>query len=286
MERELWTRLYRLARQLDPGRGHGIFPAAWIVAVFLWAACHDRPTVWACQLSNWPKELQRRLPSQSTMSRRLRSSAVATLLATMIEALRLPDNSWIKIIDAKPLPVGGHSKDPDADWGRGVRNFIKGYKLYAIWANGPLPVAVDVAPARTSEQQMAERLIPTLREGGYLLGDKLYDINRLYDAAGRAGYQLVAQRKRIGRGLGHCSHSPWRLRSIELLKTGFGRALYTYRGRIEQRFAQLTNFASGLAPLPNWVRRLPRVKLWVTAKLLIHAVRYYQLHPDHPIAVA
>ena len=30
----------------------------------------------------------------------------------------------------------------------------------------------------------------------------------------------------------------------------------------------------GLAPLPNWVRTLPRVRLWVHAKLLIDAVRW------------
>ena len=34
-----------------------------------------------------------------------------------------------------------------------------------------------------------------------------------------------------------------------------------------------THFGGGLAPLPNWVRTLGRVRLWVHAKLLIDAPR-------------
>lgn len=286
MERELWLSLYALAYRCEPSDWRGLYRPSWIVGVFLWAVIHDRPVVWACEAMNWPEPPQWPLPSQSTMSRRLRSPVVKHLLDAMVAALREPETSWIKMVDAKPLPVGGHSKDPDAKWGRGVRNFIKGYKFYAIWGSGSLPLAWDVAAARISEQRMALTLIPTLREGGYLLGDSLYDINKLYDAAGQTGHQLIAPRKRPKAGLGHCSHSPHRLRAIELLNSHFGQALYANRNRIEQRFAQLTNFAGGLAPLPNWVRRLHRVKQWLTGKLLIHAIRFEKKHPKPVIATA
>ena len=39
-----------------------------------------------------------------------------------------------------------------------------------------------------------EEMIPELHGGGYLLGDGEYDANPVLDAAGAAGYQLLAPR--------------------------------------------------------------------------------------------
>ena len=176
--------------------------------------------------------------------------------------------------DGKPLPVGGYSHDPDSRWGKALRSFQRGYKLFAVWGRSRMPLAWRVAPLNVSEQAMAQEMLPELAgDGGYVLGDKLYDINKLYDAAAAVGHQLVADRKRAGKGLGHCRHSPARLRALELLGTKFGRELYVLRDRIERRFASLTNYGGGLAPLPAWVRRITRVKLWVQAKLILHALR-------------
>ena len=56
MERELWPLLYPLVREV----GHGFSQRRaryqpWvIVAVFLWAAVHDRPIAWACEARHWP----------------------------------------------------------------------------------------------------------------------------------------------------------------------------------------------------------------------------------------
>lgn len=79
-------------------------------------------------------------------------------------------------------------------------------------------------------------------------------------------------------GKGHHYQSPQRLRCIELLrqdygKTDFGATLYQVRTAIERSFGNATVFAGGLGPLPAWVRRLHRVRIWVWAKLLINAVR-------------
>ncbi|MBN1908620.1 MAG: hypothetical protein JW818_02680 [Pirellulales bacterium] len=80
---------------------------------------------------------------------------------------------------------------------------------------------------------------------------------------GRAGYQLVAQRKRPRVGLGHHLHSPGRLRSIALLQNEFSQALDRCREDIKRHFGWLTSHAAGLASLPSWVRRFHRVRSWI-----------------------
>jgi len=276
MERERWLQVYQLLRQLDSGKCRGIFTAAAILGVCFWAVIHDRPVCWACCARNWPRGLWLgSLPSQATMSRRLRDARVLELQQRVEEQLRTWHklDSPIKCIDAKPLPVGGCSKDRQASWGRGARGWAKGYKLYAIWGDRDLPHVWRVAAMGQSEQSMAEIMIPELTGGGVLLGDKLYDINKLYDASARVGYQLLAARKRPNAGLGKYEHSPARLRSIAWLKTKAGQQLYQQRVRIERRFAGLTCFGGGLTPLPSWVRTLHRVRLWVQAKLILNALR-------------
>jgi hypothetical protein len=274
MEQELWKLLYTLARQLDKRQASGLYRPSDIVGVALWAVLHDRPIVWATLESNWPQGIRLFIPSQSTMSRRLQHLTTQHLMHEMEKAflvLLLLVERWVKIIDAKPLPVGGHSKDPDAHWGHGVRGYAKGYKLFAIYGEGPLPLTWRVAPMNAGETTVAQRMLPDLQGGGYLLGDKRYDSNSLYAAARRNNHQLVAPRQRPGTGLGHRPHDTDRLRAMELLQTAFGKALIEERNRIEQDFAHLTNFGGGLAPLPNWVRREHRVRLWVQAKILIYA---------------
>ena len=285
MERELWRKVYRLVGSLGRSRRRRRvrFGDRVIVLVALWAALHDRATNWACEAANWSRLRPRRLPSESTMSRRLRTPSVQALLDAAEARLRedppggsldgLAPAGLVKVADGKPLPVGGHSKDPDARSGRGAGGMARGYKLYALWGDGPLPCAWDVRPMNASEPAVAAELVRALPGAGYLPADAVYDVNPLYDAAAAAGHQLVAPRKRPGGGLGHRPHSPHRLRSIELLRGEFGRALHRLRDRIERRFARLTNFAGGLAPLPNWVRRLPRVRRWVQCKLILHALR-------------
>lgn len=53
----------------------------------------------------------------------------------------------------------------------------------------------------------------------------------------------------------------------------FGRSVFHARSDVEREFGHLTSFGGGLSPLPSWVRHEKRVWLWVTAKLLINAVR-------------
>jgi hypothetical protein len=216
MERELWMALYKLARECDPSPYWEIvrFFDHQIVGVYLWAVLHDRPVSWACDPINWPKGLWKgKLPSQPTMSRRLRTTELHHLLHVMEGKFAILNRGgFVYLVDGKPLTVGTHSKDRDAAWGRAGWGFANGYKLHAIYGCGPLPLAWEVAPLNVSEVEVATRLIPRLKAGGgYLLGDKVFDSNPLHTVATSFGYQLVAERKRPGTGLGHRRHSGGRL---------------------------------------------------------------------------
>lgn len=278
MERELWLLLYEIAKKLDKRWGQWKYSTGEILVVYFWSTLHDRPMIWGVDPANWPVDLRPlSLPPQSTLSRRMRRSDTLLLLLEIEQSwLALVGASqWlIRAIDGKPLAVSGVSKDADARYGRGAGGMQKGYKFYAVWAGGPLPLAWALAPMNCSERTIARRLIPTLPGSGYLLGDSEYDCNDLYELAAAADHQLLARKRQKHRGLGHRRQSPHRLRSLELLKDQFGKTLYKFRRQIERDFGNLVSFGGGLASLPPWVRRFPRVRNWLHAKLLINAARW------------
>lgn len=289
MERELWRSLYLLARKLGNAWGSWRYSTAEVLGVYFWAVVHDRPTNWAIDPSQWPDDLRPEwLPSQSTMSRRLRKPETVELMTAVeqqLVALLALGQYLVHIVDGKALAVSAVSKDSDTGYGRGAGTNQKGYKLHAIWSGGPIPAAWALAPMNASEKTMARHLIPTLVGGGYLLGDVQYDVSYLYELATEAGFQLVAQKTK-GRGLGHRRQPPGRLRSIELLRTEFGRALYQQRNAIECRFGTLTCVGGGLGPLPAWVRRFNRVRNWVQAKIIMAGVRWLLNHEPQKLAFA
>jgi hypothetical protein len=220
------------------------------------------------------------------MSRRLQTTEVQKLLADMEQQLATLTGGLVMLIDGKPLLVGSHSKDTDAKWGHARRGWAKGYKFHAVYGAGNIPVAWEVTPLNEAEPEVAARLISSIRRGGgYILGDSSYDSNPLHDTAHAVGCQLVAQRKRPHSSLGHRRHSPGRLRSIALLRQEFGQKLYAFREQVERNFGWLTNHGGGLAPLPNWVRRIVRVRQWVQAKLLFHAMYVYLTSTSPSLAV-
>jgi hypothetical protein len=276
MERELWNQLYTLALELDKRCWTWGYPAAVIVGVYLWAVIHDRPTCWACEGRHWPEgHPWDHLPSQSCMSRRLRSQTVEKLFEEMEQAIREnPGYCWVKFIDGKPLPIGGYSKDPDAKWGRATSSKAKGYKLYAIVGRGSFPLVWHIDTMNVNENKVAQQLLSRLQGQGYLVGDSMYDSNPVHDAALAHNHQLIAPRRHPNAGgLGHHRHSPGRIRCLELLQHHFGKALLKQRKHIERVFGWLTSFGGGLSPLPSWVRRTWRVKEWIRAKMLIDATK-------------
>lgn len=282
MERELWPPLYRLLREVAKDfRQKYVHYQPWVlVAVLLWAALHDRPVSWACQPRHWSTTTLRpaRVPSPATMSRRIDGVAVGLFWRALERRLRDGGPpALVAFVDGKPLPIGGCGRDPDARFGRGAGGVAKGYKLHAVWSTRALPEAWEVTPMNGNEKAEAEALAGRLEYGGYLLGDGNYDASYVYDAAMARGYQLVTPPPAgANPGCGKHYQSPHRLRSIAIMQSDFGRALYRARTAIERSFGQASSFAGGLGPLPAWVRGRDRVRTWVWAKLIINAVRASQ----------
>ena len=277
MEHELWKILYPLVREVG-SKFHQKYKQipGWVVLLtMLWAALHDRPVVWACQLDNWAttKLCPDRLPSSATMSRRVDGVALGWLWRAVEERLRAAGvpASLLACLDGKPLPVGGYTKDPDARYGRGAGVMAKGYKLHAVWSTNGMPETWEVTPLNGGEPTVARRLIPQLQGAGYLMADGNYDDNALFNLAWQRGYQLLTPPPKAPPG--RRRQSPQRLRSIDLMNQPFGQTLYHQRIRIEEAFGNATCFGGGLGPLPAWVRGLDRVRTWVWAKLLINAAR-------------
>ncbi len=282
MERELWMALYQFVSDSQV-RGKGwLYTTGTFVMVYFWAVVHDRPMYWAVDKRNWPEDLcPGLLPSQLQLSRRLRGPDVAEMMTEIehqFSAMIGAEQHLIRIIDGKPLEV---SKDADAGYGRSAGGKHKGYKLHVVHAGGPTPLAWALAPMNVSEKVMAAELIPTLPGEGYLLGDTEFDSNRLHDLAHEAGHQLVTPKRGKNQGLGHRRHSPYRLRSIELLKAPFGKALFRYRRQIEREFGTLVSFGGGLVCLPAWARGFHRVRNWVHAKILVNAARWFRTNNYH-----
>lgn len=92
--------------------------------------------------------------------------------------------------------------------------------------------------------------------------------------AGRRGgtYGLPAEGREAPEGRGPAV-VPGAAGCLALWASGEGPRLQRGRRRVESAFARLTNTPGLLGPLPNWVRRLRRVTLWVGMKLLIDTVR-------------
>lgn len=286
MERELWPLLFRTVRAVarDFSQKYKQIPGWVLVVTLLWAALHDRPVSWACRPEHWTTTSLRpvHLPSPATMSRRVDGVAVGLLWRAVEERLRalapqVP--ALVAFLDGKPLPVGGCSKDPDARRGRAAGTIGKGYKMHALWCNGPLPDTWTVAPLNVDEVTVARELMPHLRGTGYLLADGKYDVNALFDLAAQHGYQLVTPPPKDPPG--RRRQSPQRLHSIELMSRPFGTNLYRCRIGIETSFGNATSFGGGMAPLPAWVRGLERVRTWVWAKLLINGARILKKHGFH-----
>ena len=288
MQRELWPILYSTVRAVaqDFSQKYVQIPGWMLVVTMLWASLHERPVCWACDPDNWTGTRLRppRLPSASTMSRRIDGVAVGLLWRAVEQRLRAVSGhvpGLLAFLDGKALPVGGCTKDPDARYGRGAGVMAKGYKLHTVWSDGPLPEAWEITPLNTDEVKVAERLLPQLSGGGYLLADGNYDVNRLFDRAWCQGYQLVTPPPKAAPG--RRRQSPQRLHSIEMMGRTFGVDLYKKRIGIEEAFGNATAFGGGLGPLPAWVRGLERVRTWVWAKLLINAARIIRnKHLRHP----
>ena len=286
MEREQWRWIvWALKRVPRRWPSHGVYDNAAILSVLLWAAMHDRSIWWACQRSSWPAQAwRRRLPDQSTMSRRLRDPRVLEDLERLVTILQRRTNGAgsVLIVDGKPLAVSEFTADPEAVTGWGAGRHAKGYKLHALIDDARRLLAWDVRPMKDSEQAVACELVTrawsqgVLPRGVTLLGDANYDSRHLYTAAADAGIRLIAPRRTPGAGVNqHPPSHEHRLAAISLLERDEAQAaaFRQRRAAIERYFGTLATVGGGLHALPAWARRIHRVRPWVGAKLVLFTAR-------------
>lgn len=281
MEHQLYRAILLVLKECDKGRRRADqdYQDDVIVRVWYWAVIHDRPVSWACRREHWPIWWRAGLPSDSTMSRRLRSASVQQLLHQVERRVTAPtDPGLFWKIDGKPLVISGCSKDRQAGYGRAAGGQAKGYKLHAVVGPRGTLASWRIAPMNKDERVMAERLLKTAAIQGYVVADGNYDSNRLHAVCDRRGnLQLVTPRRYgPGRGTGHRRQTPGRLRNIALVEgpcPRFAEGLLHDRDEIERNFGQLTNWGGGLNGLPAWVRTYRRVHRWVQSKLTLTALR-------------
>lgn len=282
MEHQLWKAIVEwLRRDGKRRKAHETFSDVEIAKVWFWSVLHDRPIRWACDPRNWPLHERRwTKPSESCMSRRLRSASVRQLLLRLEEELLRPqhDLKLVWLLDGKPLVIGGCSKDRQAGYGRAAGGKAKGYKMHVISSMDGGIAAWRLAPMNVDERVMAARMLRTASLQGYTLTDSNYDSNKLHGICDERGnVQLVCPR-RYGpdRGHGHRKQTAGRLRSKEILENPrpfFGQQLFAQRSTIERQFGQLTSWGGGLTHLPPWARTYRRVHRWVQAKLILSRLR-------------
>jgi hypothetical protein len=286
MERDYWRwiiwALKRLPRRRPRG---GVYDNRVVLAVLLWAALHDRPIDWACRRSSWPMQAwRRRLPDQSTMSRRLRDPRVIdelTWLVMILQRSRGPVCGPL-ILDGKPLGVSVFTNDPEAANGWGAGTHAKGYKLHALVDRLQRVLAFQIHPMNHAECTSARELVANAQRAGLIppdttvLADASYDSNPLYQAVAEAGTRLIAPRRRAHGGIcANRDHHPHRLEAIHFTEHDprWPDLYKRVRSTVERYFGSLSNFGGGLFALPPWVRRLHRVRVWVAAKLALNAAR-------------
>lgn len=287
MEVKLYRALEKLVLQVAHTRRgkHQQFGDRAIVLVLIWAVLHDRPVCWACQGENWPAWMDYPLPSDATMSRRLRTVGVLQLLDRLLALLseKFDHTHLVKAIDSKPLRVGHYSQDRDAKRGRAGGAMARGYKLHALTCNG-IVIAWLLTSMNVNDQVPALALLEQLQGSGYVGADNGYDANKVHAKAASMDHQLVApprnSNKHVRDPRRNCAA---RIRSLELCDSPlqacgqqqwFGKAVLAERVSVERLFSQLC--FDGLDAPPPWVRTPHRVAQWTAAKLLVRLLRQAQ----------
>lgn len=291
MERELWRWIARGLKRLPRWWPRGaVYDNRVVLAVLVWAALHERSIHWACQRQHWPVQAwRRRLPGQSTMSRRLRDPRVFEDLVKLLAIVQrtLGPVRETLIVDGKPLAVSEFTADPDARKGWGAGRHGIGYKLHALIDQSQRLLAFEIASMNEAECTCARALLVRassaglIPRGGLLLGDASYDSNPLYHAAAESGLRLIAPRRRPDLGLcANREHHPARLAAIEFTEhdPAWEPLRKRVRTAVERFFGTLASFGGGLWSLPTWVRRLHRVRVWVAAKVVLNAARHVLKH--------
>jgi hypothetical protein len=282
MDRKIWLVLslaVRVAdRRVPKHRRQCQYDDRLIVRMFLWAVFHDCAPLWACDRTHYTTLFRPpQLPSTSQFYRRLATTRVLAMLRAVNHYLTESDApARLLFFDGKPLPVGDFSRDPDARDGYGAGRMQRGYKLHACGDDGGNILDFQVLPLNVGEPNTARQLINRIPHHSLVLADANYDSDLLYAAVATRDAQLLTRlkgqawstRRLSEMSLARRTSLSWWRELPQMCE-----ALLRFRDGIERIFSTLTGTSHGLSGLPSWVRRLPRVQRWVTAKIAIYHAR-------------
>lgn len=266
------------------------FPDWLIVAMFCWAAWHDKSLSWACYRFHYNTLFRPRgpLPGISQFTRRIKSESCQAILERVNQRLAASGvPSPLGFIDAKPLTVSTVSKDPDAKRGHITGGFAKGYKLHAYVTETRRIAVWVVVPLNADEKTVARELIvpnlpPTVDpRSDLILADSNYDAAPVYNLVSQnsrgeralltpiRGKQFVGPQGRSKDTL--TAMGPHRREAIKIWETSpdLAEHLMHQRNNIEGTFSVLA-MCLNMHALPGFVRRLPRVTRWITAKIILY----------------
>jgi hypothetical protein len=283
VDREIWMVLQCaariVARRLPKPQRRCRFSDRQIILMWLWAALHDRPLCWACRRENCRGPFRpRSLPSVSQFCKRLAAPRFELARRRLHELLAARGREdLLNFIDGKPLVIQGYSTDPDARNGIACGKYAFGYKLHARVTGSGFLAEYAVLPLHEGEPNTARSLLEHVTPGVLMLADANYDSGPLYEAVAARGATLLTRPKgqHLRRPGSQRRTPPARQEALETWRTQprcCEQAMHLRDG-IERVFARLGNFGGGLGPLPAWVRRLPRVRRWVDAKIAIYHAR-------------
>jgi Transposase DDE domain len=294
LDRDQWLvvmdSIRRSARAIDPQGRRPRYPNWLIVAMYLWAVLHDRCLSWACHRVHYNTLFRPRgpLPSISQFTRRIKSEECRMILQRVHDDLVARGTpGLLNYIDAKALLVSPVSKDPDARRGHITGGFGKGYKFHAYITESRRVHVWCVTPLNTDEKTIArEYLLPLIPPppdpaSTLTLTDSGYDAAPLYKAFEAHGQTLLApvrgkqfvgpdgRSKRKWTEMG-----PQRRDAVKTWENHPTLANYVMeqRNNAEGTFSVLS-MAMGLHALPPFVRRLPRVRRWAGAKIILYHAR-------------
>lgn len=287
LEAASWRAVMDAIAQADaqvPRGGFVIYPDTLIVAMYLWAVLQNHNQSWACDRHHYSRLFRpRQLPSISQFNRRVASDRVQAVLQRVHEILAGWDEPiHAGFFDGKPLTVSAVSKDPDAPRGHVCGGFARGYKLHVYVTEKRKIVVWSVTGLNVAEQSVALELVEHLPAvaGSLSLGDSNYDSAPLHKALNAAGGLLLTPLRNQKRVKGGAHHpvtlrqmGPGRRAAVAAWKAhpDLNRYVLKERLKVENTFSVLT-VALDLR-LPPWVRRLPRVRRWVGAKIILYHAR-------------
>ena len=285
MDTKIWKLICRAIRSADRSVSHlGRRPKysdQQIVKMYIWSVAHDRPLCWACERSHYNTMYRpKQLPSISQFCRRVKRKRIQQMLeaiSSYFVRCQMPA-AGVAFFDGKPLVVSEYSKDPDAKVGYADGRMRRGYKLHGFVTKDGWIAGFQIHSLNVGEPNIARSMLDVVTPGTLILAAGNYDGGLLYQAiADRKSILLTRLRstKRSKKQLKRVC--PARLAAITHWQdcTEVCEQTMKARDEVERIFGALTSFGGGLAPLPAWVRRLMRVRRWVTAKIIIYHARLF-----------